>query len=159
LEVFINQLHEDELQREYFQQDGAPPHVAHQTINYLQEFFGDRLVSRDRWPPRSPDLTPLDFYLFGSLKTKVFRNRIHTLEELQAAIVEEINNIDQHTLQRVFNNMKKKRVNMTLLNKAAVWLQPALTINYQQPSSITIKWVIHSRTLASVSHPPKSLLS
>jgi hypothetical protein len=115
LEVFINQLHEDELQRGYFQQDGAPPHVAHQTINYLQEFFGDRLVSRDRWPPRSPDLTPLDFYLFGSLKTKVFRNRLHTLEELQAAIVEEINNIDQHTLQRVFDNIKK-RVNMTLLN-------------------------------------------
>jgi hypothetical protein len=75
----------------------------------------DRLVRRDRWPPRSPDLTPLDFYLFGSLKTEVFRNRIHTLEELQAIIVEEINNIDQHTLQRVFNNMKK-RVNMTLLN-------------------------------------------
>jgi ERCC4-type nuclease len=67
-------------------------------------------VSRDRWPPRSPDLTPLDFYLFGSLKTKVFRNRIHTLEELQAAIVEEINNIDQHTFQRVFNNMKKNGV-------------------------------------------------
>jgi hypothetical protein len=65
-------------------------------------------VSRDRWPPHSSDLTPLDFYLFGSLKTKVFRNRIHTLEELQAAIVEEINNIDQRTLQRVFNNMKKK---------------------------------------------------
>jgi hypothetical protein len=68
----------------------------------------DRLVSRDCWPPRSPHLTPLDFYLFGSSKTKVFRNRIHTLEELQAAIVEEINNIDQHTLQRVFNNMKKE---------------------------------------------------
>jgi hypothetical protein len=48
LEVFINQLHEDEQQRGYFQQDGAPPHVAHQRINYLQEFFGDRLVSRDR---------------------------------------------------------------------------------------------------------------
>jgi hypothetical protein len=76
LKVFINQLHEDELQTGYFQQDGAPPHVAHQTINYLQEFFGGRLANRDRWPPRSPDLTPLDFNLLGSLKTKVFRNRI-----------------------------------------------------------------------------------
>jgi hypothetical protein len=67
LEVFINQLHENELQRGYFPQDGAPPHVAHQTINYLQEFFGGRLANRDRCPPRSPDLTPLDFNLFGSL--------------------------------------------------------------------------------------------
>lgn len=113
LEVFINQLHDDELRTGYFQQDGAPPHIAHNTLEYLQQFFGDRLISRGRWPPRSPDLTPLDFYLFGYLKNKVFQNRPHTLEELQAAINQEIQTIDENQLQQVFDNIKR-RVNLCL---------------------------------------------
>lgn len=108
LEVFINQLHDDELERGYFQQDGAPPHVARVTLQYLQEYFGDRLISTYRWPSRSPDLTPLDFSLFGDLKTKVFQNRPHNMEELQAAIEQEIHNIDQNQLQRIFDNMKRR---------------------------------------------------
>lgn len=113
LEVFINQLHDDELERGYFQQDGAPPHVAHDTLRYLEEFFGDRLISRDRWPSRSPDLTPLDFYLFGYLKNKIHQNRLHNLEQLQAAIEHEIHNIDQNQLHRLFDNIKR-RINLCL---------------------------------------------
>lgn len=113
LEPFINQLDDDELRTGYFQQDGAPAHVARNTLQYLQEFFGERLLSKDRFPTRSPDLTPLDFYLFGNLKTKIFRNRLHTIEELKVAIEEEIHNINQQELQHVFDNIKK-RINLCL---------------------------------------------
>ena len=30
-------------------------------MNLLKEFFGDRVISKDVWPPRSPDLNPPDF--------------------------------------------------------------------------------------------------
>ncbi len=32
-------------------------------IEFLREFFGERLVNVPLWAPRSPDLTPLDFFV------------------------------------------------------------------------------------------------
>ena len=49
----------------WFQQDGAPPHFGIHVRNYLNETFPGRWIGRRgsiEWPPRSPDLTPLDFY-------------------------------------------------------------------------------------------------
>lgn len=60
----IEQPHDDELQYGSFQQDGATTHIAQGRLDYLRQFFGDRLVSRDQGPPRSPYLTPLDYFMF-----------------------------------------------------------------------------------------------
>nr|CAH7733486.1 unnamed protein product [Callosobruchus chinensis] len=60
----------------WFQQDGATPHTAGATM--LRQVFGDRLISKRAhiaYPPRSPDLTARDFYLWGYLKEKVYRNK------------------------------------------------------------------------------------
>ena len=41
---------------------------ADDTINLLKLFFSGRLIKGDYdWPPRSPDLTPLNFYLWEYL--------------------------------------------------------------------------------------------
>ena len=48
-----------------FQQDGATCHTTNETINLLKEKFGESIISRNgpvNWPPRSCDLTPLDFF-------------------------------------------------------------------------------------------------
>lgn len=113
LDPFINQLHEDELMEGYFQQDNATPHTANRTINFLQEFFDDRLISRGLWPPRSPQLTPPDAFLFGYLKDSIFQNRPHNLVELRAAIEQKIAEITPEMLIRVFENLKR-RVNVCL---------------------------------------------
>jgi hypothetical protein len=34
------------------------------------------------WPPRSPDLTPLDFYLWGHLKTVVYATPVNDAEDV-----------------------------------------------------------------------------
>lgn len=68
---FISLLEVDERDI-IFQQDGARPHTSVQTTAFLKSFFGNRLVSKGLWPPRSPDLTPLDFFLWGHLKNKVY---------------------------------------------------------------------------------------
>jgi hypothetical protein len=49
-----------------FQQDGAPPHWARIVREFLDMHFSGRWVGRDApipWPPRSPDIMPLDFFL------------------------------------------------------------------------------------------------
>ncbi|GFV06257.1 hypothetical protein TNCV_4589161 [Trichonephila clavipes] len=50
---------------------GATCHTARATIDLLKDTSGDRLISRlDLWncPPRSCDLTPLDYFLWGYVK-------------------------------------------------------------------------------------------
>ncbi|KAJ3663138.1 hypothetical protein Zmor_007447 [Zophobas morio] len=113
---FFEQLHDDECQYGYFQQDGATAHTAGSTLRFLQEVYDDRIISQGLWPPRSPDLTAPDFFLCGHLKNNVFKNRLHTIDELQQAITHEIENITPYTLQRVFDNMKR-RVNMCIANE------------------------------------------
>ena len=38
------------------------------------------------WPPRSPDLTPCDFFLWGFIKSKVYSEQSATIEELKEKI-------------------------------------------------------------------------
>lgn len=88
----------------YFQQDGAPAHFSVAVRNYLNEIFPNRWIGRNgpiRWPPRSPDLTPLDFFLWGYLKDKVFRTRAETLDEMSRRILEFCSVVDADMLERV----------------------------------------------------------
>jgi len=61
--TFVNQLDDEELSIGYFQQDGATSHTSHASMAEIQSFFGDRVISKGLWPPRSPDLTPPDYFL------------------------------------------------------------------------------------------------
>ncbi|GFX57482.1 putative transposable element [Trichonephila clavipes] len=63
---FIPELNNHDVQELWFQQGGATCHTARATIDLLKDTFGDRLISRFgpvNWPPRSCDLTPLDYFL------------------------------------------------------------------------------------------------
>ena len=57
-----------------FQQDGVPLHFSKKVRAWLNEKFNGRWIGRggpNSWASRSPDLTPLDFFLWGYIKTKV----------------------------------------------------------------------------------------
>ncbi|GFU78070.1 uncharacterized protein TNCV_553231 [Trichonephila clavipes] len=65
---FIPELNIHDVQELWFQQDGATCHTARATIDLSKDTLGDRLISRFgpvNWPPRSCDLTPLDYFLLG----------------------------------------------------------------------------------------------
>ncbi|KAJ8949632.1 hypothetical protein NQ318_007397 [Aromia moschata] len=54
-------LHDNELQEGYIQQDGARARTAREAINYLGEFFEDRIISLNMqtiFPPTPCDLNP-----------------------------------------------------------------------------------------------------
>ncbi|GFV83983.1 DUF4817 domain-containing protein [Trichonephila clavipes] len=77
-----------------FMQDGATSHTANPVKAFLIQTFGeDRIVSRRRrypWLPRYPDLIPVDFWLWGFLKSHVFLSGPSSLSELKDAIRREI---------------------------------------------------------------------
>ncbi|GBM63572.1 hypothetical protein AVEN_173072-1 [Araneus ventricosus] len=76
-------------------------------MDLLIEIFPKRLISlrgNISWPPRSPDLLPCDYFLWGYLKSKVCKNRPRTTEELAAALRQEIAAIPQAMARRVMKN-------------------------------------------------------
>jgi predicted transcriptional regulator len=60
------------------------------------------------WPPRSPDLTPPDFFLWDYLKQIVYWNRPQTIEDLNQDIVVSISNISREALKKVVRNMVRR---------------------------------------------------
>ncbi|CAF4499633.1 unnamed protein product [Rotaria sp. Silwood2] len=67
----IPQLREHSaFQTMIWQQDGAPPHYGQIVRHYLDNTFLQWIGRRGtvEWPPRSPDLTPCDFSLWGIIK-------------------------------------------------------------------------------------------
>ncbi|KAL4152933.1 hypothetical protein QTP88_000766 [Uroleucon formosanum] len=92
-----------------FQQDGATCHTARETMALLREQFGEQLISRFgpiNWPPRSCDITPLDFFLWGYVKSKVYLAKPTTIVELEANITHIIGQIPVEMLGRVIENWK-----------------------------------------------------
>lgn len=66
--------------------DGAPAHCTAEVSSELYRMFDDRWFRRLgtlNFPLKFPDITPLDFYQWGTLKEKVYRSSIKTREELE----------------------------------------------------------------------------
>ena len=53
------------------------------------------------------DLTPADFFLWGLLKGKVYKNTPRTIEQLKDAIRQEIQAVNFDALGKVFQSLEK----------------------------------------------------
>ncbi|GFW70315.1 putative DD41D transposase [Trichonephila clavipes] len=104
---FISELNNHDVQELWFQQDGATCHTARATIDLLKDTFGDRLISRFgpvNWPPRSCDLTPLDYFLWDYVKSLVYADKPQTLDHLEDNIRRVIADIRPQILEKVIEN-------------------------------------------------------
>ena len=50
------------------------------------------------WPPRSPDITPLDFFLWGYVRDKVFSTPVPDITNLKARITDAFATVTEHML-------------------------------------------------------------
>ncbi|GFV23456.1 putative DD41D transposase [Trichonephila clavipes] len=108
---FIPELNNHDVQELWFQQDGATCHTARATIDLLKDTFGGRLISRFgpvNWPPRSCDLTPLDYFLWGYVKSLVkslvYADKPQTFDHLEDNIRRVIADIRPQMLEKVIEN-------------------------------------------------------
>ncbi|XP_060866419.1 uncharacterized protein LOC132942126 [Metopolophium dirhodum] len=73
----------------YGYQDGAPAHNAIIVRQHLNKIFPNRWICTNGvvpWPARSSDLTPLDFFVWGYLKTAVYADTPVNLQDLKQKI-------------------------------------------------------------------------
>lgn len=89
LPELLDELPLDIRRNLWFQHDGAPAHFSHVVREHLDDRFRGRWIGRGsdvNWPARSPDLTPLDFFLWGHMKSLVYETPVQSEEDLVARI-------------------------------------------------------------------------
>ncbi|GFW77166.1 uncharacterized protein TNCV_2725961 [Trichonephila clavipes] len=104
---FIPELNNHDVQELWFQQDGATCNTAHATLYLLKDTFGDRLISPFgpvNWPLRSCGLAPLDYFLWGYVKSLVYADKPQTLDHLEDNIRRVIADIRPQMLEEVIEN-------------------------------------------------------
>ena len=110
-EFLLPKIHDIGVDDLWFQQDGATCHTARETIDLLNEHFNEQVISRNgpvNWPPRSCDLTPLDYFLWGYVKSKVYTDKPQSIDALEANITRVINGIPADMLERVLQNWTRR---------------------------------------------------
>jgi len=103
-DFFFPRMEEEDIDDIWFQPDSSTCHTANVTIGLLHGTFENRIISRNddvNWPPRSCDLTPLDYFLWGAVKDKCYANHPETIDDLKHEIE---NAIEGHTIENVFKN-------------------------------------------------------
>ncbi|GFT32251.1 uncharacterized protein TNCV_1035141 [Trichonephila clavipes] len=85
------------------------PGIRHYTVPSpnARYTFGDRLISRFgpvNWPPRSCDLTPFDYFLWGYVKSLVYADKPQTFDHLEDNILRVIADIRPQMLEIVIEN-------------------------------------------------------
>ncbi|GBM82758.1 hypothetical protein AVEN_272315-1 [Araneus ventricosus] len=93
-----------QLRNVWFHHDGAPEHKTSSVKQYLVEEFWEQIIgyaSFQEWPPYSPDLTPMDFFLWRYLKQQAYATPPPTLQGLQRRITDVCAYVTPSMLHRV----------------------------------------------------------
>ena len=95
-EFLFTKIQEENIGNIWFQQDGATCHTAEPTLDVVRPVFENRIISRRAdvvWPPRSCDLSPLNYYLWGPVKVKCYADKPETIDALKDNIRKAIGKI------------------------------------------------------------------
>ena len=101
-----------------FQQDGAPSHRAVETQKWIEEHFpnfikvdshwGDNAAIKGDWPPNSPDLNVMDYFVWPYLQSKACSKPHNSIAGLKASLVKEWDAIPQEMIQNAIDNFPKR---------------------------------------------------
>ena len=97
--------------RYWFQQDGARCHTSNLSLEWLRQKFGNRIISGNTdipWPARSPDESPLDYFLWGIAETEVRRVKPKSLEELKTVVSDFVECLDEDVVRRAVRDIRPR---------------------------------------------------
>ena len=96
----------------FFQWDGAMSHTTWDSMAAVRNLFPNHVISRYgdiTGPAGSPDLSACDFFLWGYLKSEIFKAPApHTVHELKHRILQEVKWIPVEMLQREMGDVCKR---------------------------------------------------
>ena len=110
-----------------FQQDGAPPHWGLIVRTFLDEIFPDRWIGRDGptpWPPRSPDITHLDFFLWGYVEDQVFSLPVPDMHTLKVRIWHAVETVTEEMLENTWREIEYRLDVLRATNGAHIEVYP-----------------------------------
>lgn len=110
----------DVRRRLFLQMDGCPAHWALRVRHFLNEQYPNRWIGRDGpvgWPARSPDMTPLDYFLWGEMKQRVYHTIVNTEAELH---------------DRILNAAQEIKNNAGMIRRATQQIQARATLCLQE---------------------------
>jgi hypothetical protein len=90
-------------------QDRAPPHFCQFVHKALNDKFPNAWTGRGGpifWPSRSPDLTPMDFFLWGYVKNIVYGEKICDIQHLQDRITAAITTVTSDMIMRTWHEIR-----------------------------------------------------
>ena len=106
-ELLSTKIEEDYIGNIWFQLDGTTCHTAKDILDVLCPVFEDRIISCRGdvfWPPRSCDVTPLNYYLWGAVKDNCYADKPEAIDALKGNISEPIGEIQLYTIDNVLKN-------------------------------------------------------
>ena len=96
----------------FYQQDGASIHWAKTVKEKLNNGLPNRWIGRSgpiNWPPRSPDLSINDFWLWGTLRNEIFKEpRAQNLQDLAVKCETFFQNVDREVVKKCFLNFVRR---------------------------------------------------
>ena len=78
-----------------------------------------RVKTAVQWAPHSPDLSPLDFFLWGFLKDRVYTSKPKTTGELKDAIVMEVSRLPSQMIDDTITHLQTVRLPTVIRRKGA----------------------------------------
>ena len=90
---------------------GARSHTTKANLKYLREIFGDRIISnfcKPKWPPRSPDLSPLDYWFWACAENFIEERDPEDFFGLKQALADFIATLSEQDIRRAVQHFRKR---------------------------------------------------
>lgn len=100
---YLDNLPLDDYRNIFYQHDGAPPHNGHLVNNYLQNLYDDQWIANNGpicWPPRSPDLSVLDYFIWGTIKNMVYNTALTTIDDCMDRVRRAFQNLNPQSIKK-----------------------------------------------------------
>ncbi|GBN50620.1 hypothetical protein AVEN_201652-1 [Araneus ventricosus] len=108
---FVENLPLQQLRNVWFQHDGVPPHKISNVKQYPMETFQNQVIRYGgfvEWSSRSPDLTPLDFFLWGDIKGQAYATHPPTFQDLRRRITDACASVTPAMLHNVQREIQSR---------------------------------------------------
>jgi len=90
-----------------FEQDSALAHRARNTISLLERDTS-AFISPDLWPPNSPDLSTVDYKVWGVMQHIICQTKVKDLDDLKRRLIDPWAGIQQSFIDDDINQWRKR---------------------------------------------------
>lgn len=108
---FLENLPLNQRAELWWQMDGCPAHIFLPVRGWLDTEFPNKWMGRfgpTAWPARSPDMTVMDFFLFGIMKSKVYATPVENEVMLRERIVQAVAEITPVQIRKATQSVVKR---------------------------------------------------